>query len=174
MDNTVVRIQSTIDAKVFSDFSTFNFFVLHHRWTWFVLFPILLGGFAYANLITGSTILCILFIVIGCLVPLGSLLSFKISLKNQIKANSLDKVSLGYTVILGNEGIEVITEKEKQNLAWKQVYRLYLNKEYLYLYVSKTKAFILPFRGIEQGSKEELIHLVSGSLPLGRFIKARF
>jgi hypothetical protein len=169
-----IVIRTMIDKKVFSDFGRFNFFHLHHRWLGLVLFPLLMTMFAYFNLITGSTLLFVLFIGMGLVFPVGSILTFNVNLKNQIKANNLSVPRLGYTVSLSPEGIVVSTDREKAEYSWEQIFRIYRSKQYLYLYVSKKKAFILPLECIREGSEEDLVQLITDSIGHGRFIRGKW
>jgi hypothetical protein len=163
-----------IDKDVFLNFAKFNFYHFQHRWLGLILFPLFLTLFAYFNLITGSTTLFFLFLAIGFIVPLGSIAIFRSNLKNQIKANNLEIPRLAYSVLCNSSGIVVSTDSQHANYPWSRIFRIYRTKKYLYIYVTKSKVFILPFEGLSQGTEKDLIDFTTGFLESGKFFQTKF
>ena len=174
MNTGDIIIRTMIDKTVFTDFGRFNFFRVHHRWVGLVLFPLLMAIFAYLNLITGSVPLFVLFLGIGFVFPIGSILTFHVNLKNQIKANNLSVPRFSYTVSLGTAGFTVSTDCEKAEYSWEQIIHIYRYKQYIYLYVAKNKAFILPLGCIREGSEEGLVQLLTIYIKKGLYSAVKF
>ncbi len=144
-----------MDEKTFRDFAFFNSFLSRGRWKSLALFPVAMAGMGLLNLKTGSPFLFKLFLVLAAAGPVLYILFFKITLKNQIKANNLKEGRLVYTALFRDGLIEIANDHEKQPVEWENIYRIYRYKDYFYLYATLTHAFILPAKGLIEGSSIE-------------------
>ncbi len=149
MDEIIV--QTKLDSKVYSEYSRFHNFTYGHRSLTLGVFPILMIGFAIMNGLSGSWILCVLFVLLGILMPVGYLIFYQRGVSNQIKRFGLEQKKLVYTVILDAVGLHVDMGKELANYPWENIYGAYRVPSYIYVYVTKTRSFILPDDAIQQG-----------------------
>lgn len=159
--NQEFHVHSTIDRNTFSDFSFFNCFRIHNRFISFLAFPVLMLICGYVNLVTGSPFLFWLFTAIGLIFPVGYLFFYRVSLKNQIQRNQLSTPRLAYTVHITADAIHVRSPTEETSFHWDQIYRVYSYKSYIYLYITKARAFILPYKDIEDGTAEDLWNCIT-------------
>ena len=81
----IYQFDTYVDVKTFRDFAFFNSFLLHGRWISLMLFPLVMSGLGVLNLVTGSPFLFRLFLVLALVTPGLYILSYRISLRNQIK-----------------------------------------------------------------------------------------
>lgn len=158
--NTKIVIESKIDAKVFKDFSFFNCFKLNLKWTGLVAFPIVMFFLAWLNLSTGSKFLCILFCILSVTMPALYLLFYKVSINNQIKKFKLETPQQVYTATIMNDGFHIKNAKESAIYKWEQIYRVYILKNYTYIYITKNRSFILPDADIIDCKKESLVNAI--------------
>ena len=159
-----------MDAEIFRDFAFFNSFLFQRRWISLILFPLVMAGFAVLNLLTGSPFLFRLFLIIALVAPFFYLVYFRISLRNQIKVNNLDQPRLVYTIDFRGSCIELSNQKEKQSLEWNSVHKIYRFKDCFYLYITPSRAFILPRRDLQTGSTGNKFWMyVQSEAPEGRW-----
>ncbi len=64
------------------------------------------------------------------------------------KKNKLAERHLIYTTRFEKEKIEVSNRNEQQQFEWSFVHRVFRYKEYFYLYITRSRAFILPGNGL--------------------------
>ncbi len=160
-----------MDAEIFRDFAFFNSFLFQRRWISLIMFPLVIAGFAVLNLVTGSAFLFALFLIIALAAPLLYLVYFRISLRNQIRVNHLDQKRLVYTISFENKRIEVANQKERQSLEWTSIYRIYRYKNYFFLYINPSRAFILPERDLQEGiTGDDFWEYVQSAAPEGRWV----
>ncbi len=156
-----ITVASHMDARVFTDFSNFNSFRLKNRWLGLTGFPVLMIGLGVINYLTGSTLLFWIFSSLGIILPLGYMIFYRISLRNQIKANQLETPRLVYTVTISKRGVEVVNQKERATVRWKQVYRVFVRKNAVYIYITEGRAFILPEADLPEGcTMQDLVDLI--------------
>ncbi len=142
------QFSTYMDVSTFTDFSFFNSFLFHGRWISLLLFPVVMSGLGILNLVTGSSFLFGLFLILALVLPGLYFLFYRVSLRNQIKANNIEERRLVYTTRFNNEEIEVSNQNETQGLGWAQIYRVFRYKNYFYLYISRSRAYILPAEGL--------------------------
>lgn len=140
------KIPCTIDQKTFRDFAVFNSFRFRWRWLSLMLFPVFMLVLAVINRNTGSNFLFWLFLVLGLLMPAAYLFQFEVSLRNQIRANKLEQPRVFYTVTVCDREIVVENQTERQQLPWDRVYRVFRYRQYIYLYATQARVFIIPCR----------------------------
>ena len=75
--------------------------------------------------------------------PAAYLFQFEISLRNQIRANRLEQPRVFYTVTVSSETIVVENQTERQELPWDKLYRVFRYRDYIYIYATPARVFIL-------------------------------
>ncbi len=171
--NNTITVLSYIDSKVFSDFAAFNAFTLHNRWVSLALFPVIMFGLGLMNRYTGSEAFFWGFTALGLVLPLFYLFFYKVSLSRQIKAYALDldldTPRLAYTVTVNKEGVYVTNVGEKAQYTWDNMHGIYILDSAIYLYVTKARAFIMPYTGLQEGADaQSLAQMVQGLATPGR------
>ena len=167
---TRIICNSKIDSKVLSDFSYFNCFTLKHRLIGLVAFPPTMFAFGMLDTLTGSTFILKLFTVLGFALPILYVIFYIVSLKKQILRFNLQEAKKAYTVELCDDGIHVKNETEKAVYAWTQIYRIYITKKYMYVYITKNRSFIMPYADLQEVSKESLFKAVQNLCPKEKII----
>ena len=155
-----VTIQSTIDEQTFRDFSYFHNLTLGSRMTGFVVSSALLVIFGAVNLLTGSLLLFVLCVGFAVFIPLLYYLFYQRSLRNQIRANQLHEPRAAYTLTLDDKGVTASTEKERMDYPWKNIFRVYRTQKYIYVYIIKNRAFIIPLKDVKGATPDALWDLI--------------
>lgn len=161
MASNSFRIKSKIDVETFTAFSYFHNFILGNTKIGFIFGTLSLILLAFVNLFTGSLPLFIIFILIAVAVPIIYYLFYKRTLLNQIKANDLTTPKDAYTLLINEEGVTAINQTEKALYPWNKIFRVYRTQKYIYIYIIKNKAFILPFKDLESTSPDVLWNYIS-------------
>ena len=136
-------IPCRIDQKSFRDFAVFNSFRFRWRGLSLMLFPVFMIVLAIINRNTGSKALFWVFFVLGFLLPAAYLFQFERSLRNQIRVNHLEQPRVFYTVTVSPETIVVENQTERQELPWDKLYRIFRYRDYIYIYATPARVFIL-------------------------------
>lgn len=139
----IFTIPCTIDQKSFRDFAVFNSFRFRWRGLSLLLFPLFMIALAIINRNTGSNTLFWIFLILGFLMPAGYLFRFERSLRNQIRVNHLEQPRVFYTVTVSPETIVVENQTERQELPWDKLYRVFRYRDYIYIYATPARVFIL-------------------------------
>ena len=148
------RIPCTIDQKTFRDFAVFNSFRFRLRGLTLLLFPFFMLTLAVINRITGSNALFWIFLILGLIMPAFYLFRFEVSLRNQIRVNQLEQPRVFYTVTVSPETIVVENLTERQELPWDKLYRIFRYRDYIFIYATQARVFIVPApAGSEEAKK---------------------
>lgn len=150
-------VHTHVDASVYSAFSTFNNFILNRRGLTLKLFPLLMTGMGIAHVASSYTVMGIAFIALGALLPLAYVGFHRRSLANQIKQYKLERPRLAYKVSLQQSGLFVENEKESTLYPYEMCYWAYRVPQYCYVYITKSKCFILPVKDLQDGVSEEML-----------------
>ncbi len=152
-----IVVHTHVDAAVYSAFSTFNNFTLNRRGLTLKLFPLLMTGMGIAHLASSYTVMGIAFIALGALLPLAYVGFHRRSLANQIEQYKLDRPRLAYKVSLQQTGIFVENNKESTRYPYEMCYGAYRVAQYCYVYITKSKCFILPVKDLQDEVTEEML-----------------
>ena len=136
-------VPCVIDQKSFRDFAVFNSFRFRWRGVSLMLFPLFMIVLAIINRNTGSNAFFWIFLVLGFLMPAAYLFQFDRSLRNQIRVNHLEQPRVFYTVTVSPETIVVENQTERQELPWNKLYRVFRYRNYIYIYATPARVFIL-------------------------------
>lgn len=151
-----VKVETVLTPGAFAAFSRFNAFRLHWRGIGLCLFPLVMALMGAVHLATGSPGLFFLFCALGVLLPVGYLAFFFIAVHRQIEIHQIREPRVVYRVSIGEGGVSVSNDREQAEYGWDHVFRAYLTEQYAYLYITNSKAFILPYTNIVEGSREDL------------------
>ena len=155
-----LTVQSTIDQQIFRDFSYFHNLTLGGRMTGFYVGSGLLAIFGAVNLFTGSPLLFFLCVACAVFIPLLYYLFYQRSLRNQIRANHLEVPRTAYTLTLDEIGVTASTEKERMTYPWANIFRVYRTNSYIYVYIIKNRAFIIPLKDVKGATPDALWDLI--------------
>lgn len=173
MKKICIQIDTHMDAATFRDFSHFNSFQLGNRLITLTLFPIIMFALAVLNAMTGSFLFFWLFIGLGIVLPTSYLIFYKIALERQINTNDLTTPKKVYSLTINAKELLITSKTEKVSYRWNQIYRLFIMDKYIYVYLTKARAFILPYTDFIQGTPEELLALAEKNLPSIRLFDKR-
>lgn len=173
MKKIYIQIGTYMDAITFRDFSYFNSFKLGNRLITLILFPIIMFALAILNALTESSFLFWLFISLGILLPSSYLIFYRAALKHQIDINDLTVPKKVYTLTINTKELFITNQGEQSSYSWNQIYRLFIMDKYIYIYITKARAFILPYTDFVQGTPEELLTLAKKNLPSIRIFDKR-
>ena len=166
MESQEITVRSHLDSRVFSDFSNFNAFRLHNRWLSLIFFPVLMIALALVHRATNNETFFWIFLILGILLPVGYLLFYSVSLRQQIRANGLDTPRHAYTVTVSYAGVQVENATEKASYRWDQIYRVYALGSATYIYITRARAFLLPNADLPEGcTQNDLLAPPSGQHP---------
>lgn len=149
-----ISVHTHVDAHVYTAFSTFNNFTLNRRGLGLKLFPLLMIGLGIAHLLNTYLVMGVAFIILGCLIPLGYVGFHRRALENQIEQYKLTKPRLAYRVTLQQMGICIENEKEKTHYPYEMCYGAFQIPHYCYVYITKSKCFILPVKDLQDEVSE--------------------
>lgn len=166
MSNKSFIVTTRMNQTVFKDFGSFHNFFTSNRWTKLFLIPIFMIILGILNYFNGRIGYSIFIILIGFLFPLISIFQFRFSMKKQIKVLKIEngRGQLVYTTTLDEESLLVHNNKEKIRLRWDQLQTAYILDDYIFLYIAKNKAYILPYTDLKEATKEELQELVKSQM----------
>ena len=144
-----VTIPATIDGSVFTRFALFDTFKMKKRWKNPLIFTLIMTGFAIicfavknthedAALLGGVLLAC------AFVLPAVWYFMFMLSVRGQIKKNGLSATKAQYFVMLKEEKIRVVKDKEEIEHDWADAYMAYRVKGCIYLYVSTARAYLMP------------------------------
>ena len=144
-----VTLEGNIDRKTFRRFAMFDTFVRKKGWKNPVFFALILTAFA-AVCFAGrqnhaqAVLLGSVLLGIGLLLPLVWVGMYAYSVNRQARQMGLSADRVQYSVTLSPEKIHVEKGKETADYAWKNAYRAWRTGDCIYLYVSPSRAFLLP------------------------------
>ncbi len=165
-------IKSMIDAEAFTDFSYFHNFILGNRRGGFIFSTSILVILAFINLFSDCMALFLICIGLAVGIPSSYYLFYKQSLRNQIKANHLETPKEAYTLIIDDKGITATNDTEHAVYLWNDIFRIYRTSKYIYIYIIKNKAFILPLKNLEGITPDSLWKFITNHTEKNRhFLK---
>lgn len=156
LEETPITVHVNLDAKTFRTFALFDTLIRQKRRRVLVLFAAIMLGFAAVcfamrgraeqALLLGGVLAGV-----GVVLPLGYLLHFYLSVRDQIKKFGLKEPKPVYSLTFSGDQVTVTNGKDKTSFAWGSLYRAYRRKDCIYLYAAVNKAFLLPAAQIDGG-----------------------
>ena len=145
-----ITIPVRLDEKTFKRFARFDMFTLRKRWVRPVIFSAILIAFAFVALLTKkaqSGMIAAVLLAVGIGLPVVYFGSFFSQVNMQAMQQKLKPPRNVYTVTLREEGIRVENNQRQEDaleMEWTAVQKAFRRKGCIYLYVTPTKAFLLP------------------------------
>jgi len=144
-----LTIPCNIDKRTFFRFAVYDSLGRKKGWRSPVLFALIMSAFAavcFAGRETHAqaTLIGGVLLGVGLLLPLIWFGMFFASVNRQAKQSGLSPSKSQYEVTLAPDKIHVTKGKEAADFAWDAVHLVYRDKGCIYLYVSPTRAFLLP------------------------------
>lgn len=146
---TTLTIACHIDRKTFTRFAVYDSLIRKKAWRNPLLFAMILSAFAavcFAGRKTHAQAVLLggVLLGVGLLLPLVWFGMFFASVRRQAKRSGLSGDTAQYFVTLSPEEIHVEKGREAADFAWADVHMACRTKDCIYLYVSPTRAFLLP------------------------------
>ncbi len=160
-----VTMEGRIDRKTFRRFAMFDTFFVKKRWRSPALFALILSAFAAVCFMGRRTheqavLLGDVLLGVGLVLPLVWVGMYALSVSRQAKRMGLSADKTQYRVTLSPEKIHVEKGKEAADFAWADVHMACRARGCIYLYVSPTRAFLLP----DCADSEEAWALIASAL----------
>lgn len=169
-----ITVHVEMDAKIFRTFAWFDTFRRQKRWRLPVLFAAIMLAFAAACFFLRgraeqAPLLGGVLAAVGLVLPLGYLLQFYVSLRDQVKKLGLKEPKPVYSLTFSPREVLVSNGKEENALSWDSFYAVYRGKNCTYLYAAATRAFLLPDDQVPGGGGDLWAMLVHHMDPLRIF-----
>lgn len=161
-----MRIDVVMTEAIFRRFTVFDIFRHRKMWKSPTIFAAILVPCAmicfFMSHVRGAIFLGSTLLVVGLGLPLYYFLAFFLSLRKQIITSGLKRPQQVYSLELTDKpkGIHVSNEREQADYEWKQVHHVYRDKYATYLYMTPSRAFVLPDTSLEEGKGEEMWLLI--------------
>lgn len=148
-DMKPLTIACKIDQKTFSRFAVFDTLARKKGWRNPALFALIMTAFAVVCFLGRKThaqavLLGGVLLGVGLVLPIVWFGMFFSSVRRQAKRSGLTPDKAQYFVTLSDEKIHVEKGKEAADFQWQDVPLARRVKGCIYLYVSQTRAFLLP------------------------------
>lgn len=159
-----------IDAATYLDFNRFHRFYSNKSSINIIIFPLLIIGFAIANWVIGNNIVGWILFIVGILAPIWILIKFRLDTGLKIKEFDLkNNARVFYSITFDTKGVHVKNKKETADYKWEQVHMVYHTKKYIYVYLTRLNAFIIPSSSIVQADSNELSELLTSHISREKF-----
>ena len=157
-----ITVEARVTGHHFGRFAMYDTFVRRKGWRAPLVFIILMGGFATLcfTVLRGreqASLLGIVLLSVGLVLPVVWLLMYIFSVRKQIKSFELSEYKVQYTLTFTDSGFTVKKGKETADFKWKDIVRVKCDKGCSYLYVKSGKAFLLPDSS-QAAQAMELLH----------------
>ena len=144
-----IAIPCKIDRKTFTRFAVYDTLIRKKGWRNPVLFALIMSAFAAVCFLARkthaqATLLGGVLLGVGLVLPIVWFGMFFFSIRRQAKRSGLSPDTVQYTVTLSDEKIHVTKGKEAADFQWQDAHLGRRVKGCIYLYVSPTRAFLLP------------------------------
>jgi|GEM_PF-5744924 len=169
---TSINVKTVLDRKTFKDFAYFNNYLAFHHWIGYTAFPVIILILACIALFTGRKPIFFVFLAMAVIDILWNAVIYPIVLNRQISQRSDDEEKTAYTLTLNDNGIYVKNDTEKAEYPWSRVFHVYAFKNCIYLYMLKTRCFVLPEKDFQDGATmADLKKMLQRCLPKNKLPK---
>ncbi len=164
-----ITIQVRLDEKTFKRFARFDMFSLRKKWIRPAVFSLILIAFAVIALLSRkeeSGMIAAVLLAVGIGLPVIYVGSFFSQVNMQALRQKLKPARRVYTVTLREAGILVVNNQRKEEpleMDWASVQKAFRRKGCIYLYVTASKAFLLP-DGQADAPDDEVWHFLTAHL----------
>lgn len=144
-----VTVEANISSDNFVRFALYDTFIMRKRWRAPGLFAAIMCGFSLVcfTLLRNreqSSLLGLVLLSVGLVLPTVWVLMFIASARAQAKKSRLTPYKAQYTVVFSENGFDVVKDKERAKFAYKDIKRLVRRRDCVYIYVDTGRAFLLP------------------------------
>lgn len=148
-EHSTLTMSGNIDRDTFIRFALFDSFRLKKRWKNPLIFAGIFMFFALVCFLGRETheqavLMTLVLLAVGLLLPAVWFVMYMYSLNIQVKKNNLSSSHAQYFVLLGEKEGQVIKGEEKACYSWKTIPAAYRVRGCIYLYVSDTRAYLMP------------------------------
>lgn len=152
MKHPVITVQAKIDPGAFRSFALFDAFLRQKRWRGLALFAGIMAVFSGVCFAAGSrqeqaVLLGGVLLAVGLGLPAVYVISYLLSVGRQARRLGLSASRTVYTLHFSEEGVLVVSGKERTEFRWAELFCAYRVKGGVYLYANPRKAFLLPRDG---------------------------
>lgn len=149
MKEEAIVVPVKINRQIFRRFALFDVFRHQKRWKRPLIFAVLFAALsglclAYRGRQEGAAMLGYTLLTVGLGLPLAYLLSYFLSLRQQIKRMDLQEEREIYTLRLNSAGVQAASGEQKAFCPWEKLYMACRVSDCIYLYVSRRQAYLLP------------------------------
>lgn len=168
-DTAALTLKVHIAPESFRAFAVFDVFTRLRRWVPMATFTGIMTVFAVLCFLLRAkaeqaTLLGVVLLVVGLGLPAIYIKQFYTSVKGQIKKLGITGPTYVYALSLTPEALLVETARgAKESFPWTDMHGAYRNEKATYLYVSSTKAYIMPDDCVE--NPQALWQFLSEQLP---------
>ncbi|WP_320121898.1 YcxB family protein [uncultured Sphaerochaeta sp.] len=172
-----MTIAVRLSESNFRHFLTFNILKRLKLYKSPVIFASIMSVSAFISFlmhhVEGAVMLGSVLLLVGLGVPVVYFVNFFASLKKQVKLQDLNPPRLVYTIQFSEESdfIEISNDKEQVRYQWKDVYHAYYEKDAIYLFITKDRAFLLPLSLLE--NCEEVWSIIEKKLGSERYTRKK-
>lgn len=168
MEPKTLVIQSKITPEVFREFALFDTMYRQKRYRSPLLFAAILTVFACICFTQQgrreqAILLGAVLLTVGLGLPTAYILFFLYSVHKKSKQLNLKDAPTAYTVKLSPKAMAVTAGEQRAEYAWKDVVAVYRIKHSTCVYVSASRAYLLPVS--EQREENERWDLISQHIP---------
>lgn len=149
MDNKNILVQSRITPEIFREFAIFDTLYRRKQYRRPLVFALIQLTFAFVCFLMRqraeqAVLLGVILLIIGLGLPAVYILSFLRSVHFKAKQLGLASAPYVYTVRLTPEKITVADGRRKAEYPWEAVKYAYRLQRSICLYVSESRAYLLP------------------------------
>lgn len=151
-----MTVEVNLTAEEFRRFTMFDTFRRRKMWRSPATFASILSFCALIcylmHHVDGAVMLGSVLLLVGLGMPITYFAAFFSSLHKQIKTLCLPKKVYALHLTEKAQGIAIENDHEHADYAWKDVHHVYRSKTATYLFMTPTRAFILPHACVEEGA----------------------
>ncbi len=166
-----MTIRVRLDRKTFARFALFDALVLKRRWVRPALFSAMLLSFAAVAFLFSereqATLVGVVLTAVGLALPVAYWGGYLTSVRKKARALKLDASWTAYLLRLSDAGVTVEGGDKTGTLDWERLYGAWRRRGCVYLYVSDSRAFLLP-DGQASVGPAELWEFITRHLPQDR------
>ncbi len=165
MDREAVTVEAVIDEQIFRQFTLFDLLKIKRVWRGPVLFALLMAGFSSLCFLMrgraeGAALLGGVLLAVGLVLPALYAVTLLYRVRVQVKSHGLETPRAAYTLTLSGAPDGVAAQNpagQSARYEWKRLYGVWRNAGCVYLYVTKSRAFILPEAQAKGGALWEMV-----------------
>ena len=144
-------IATKLDERTYAAFARFNTFRAFNHFIGYIIFPAAMLLFAIINLREGSIPFFCICLLLALFSTLYHTVFYSAILRRQLRRLNLSAEKTVYTVCFTEENFHIENDTEQADYTWSNIHTVYKTKDVIYLYMLKTKCFILPAKDILDG-----------------------